>query len=265
MPSLPCRVRHTRCHSHGREEVKTRCPGRRAGLATDIDFSWASSLPRARGVKARWIPAPCQVPGRLRAGMKGGAPSPRRSGEVDGVVDGYAVLYSAFAIGLVGDYDHTFIDEGLLPGVLAVAIRISPVLPVISVVFRKRLWNGGDGQNQCYCRRWRCCRSGRGLLGCCGTSWGRSGCPWACGVRFCRLGCGCPGSPGRWFCRSGSGRLGRLRSLGGGRICRSESGGFRILNHLWLSGGSWRCRILISIGLPRAFRSRPYRRRSSLC
>ena len=76
----------------GREEVKTRCPGRRAGLATDIDFSWASSLPRARGVKARWIPAPCQVPGRLRAGMKGGAPSPRRSGEVDGVVDGYAVL-----------------------------------------------------------------------------------------------------------------------------------------------------------------------------
>ena len=47
---------------------------------------------RARCVKARWIPAPRQVPGRLRAGMKGGAPSPRRSREVDGVVDGYAVL-----------------------------------------------------------------------------------------------------------------------------------------------------------------------------
>ena len=114
------------------------------------------------------------------------------------VLNGYAVLYSAFAIGLVGDYDHTFIDEGLLPGVLAVAIRISPVLPVISVVFQKRLWNGGDGQSQCYCRRWRCCGSGRRLLGCCGTSWGRSGCLWACGVRLWRLGCGCPGSPGRW-------------------------------------------------------------------
>ena len=241
--------------------MKTRRPARCAGLATDIDFSWAPSLPRAR-VRRHAGFLPGATSGRFRAGMKGGAPSPRRSGEVDGVVDGYAVLYSAFAIGLVGDYDHTFIGEGLPPGVLAVAIRISPVLPVISVVFRKRLWNGGDGRTQCYCRRWRCCRSGRGLLGCCGTSWGRSGCPRACGVRFCRLGCGCPGSSGRWFCRSGSGLLGRLRSLGGGRICRSESGGFRILNHLWLSGESRRCRILISIGLPRAFRSRPYRRRS---
>ena len=149
MSSLPCRVRHTRCHSHGRYEVKTRRPGHRAGLATDIDFSWAPSLPRAR-VRRHAGLLPGATSGRFRAGMKGGAPSPRRSGEVDGVVDeyavlnGYAVLYSAFAIGLVGDYDHTFIGEGLPPGVLAVAIRISPVLPVISVVFapvERRRWS----------------------------------------------------------------------------------------------------------------------------
>ena len=158
------------------------------------------------------------------------------------VLNGYAELYSAFAIGPVGDYAHTFIDAGLLPGVLAVAIRIRSRLPVISVVFRKRLLER---------RRW----SKSMLLQTLALLSERAG----VAELFCYVAGDGVGVPER----ADAVTLGVPEGGSAGPEAAAWAGS-AVLAAVE-SVVAWRCRILISIGLPRAFRSRPYRRRSSLC
>ena len=95
-----------------------------------------------------------QAPGFLHVNAGEGAEPP-------------AGLDPAFPVGLEGHFIQALFDQDLLPGVLAVAVRVRPVLPVVPGVVGDAREDGGDGDGQgnCPLRGRRCDR----------RLWGRRG------------------------------------------------------------------------------------------